>query len=140
MYKGLALKAGVLLSIMFFFNGMLTSKVGPYYSNLIFHLIGLVLILIISFIVKNKRPSIRKIPILYFLPGILSMIVVVSNNICIGKLGITLTIVISLFGQLVISNIIDHFGLFGMPVNPFKKEKLIGFSIVIIGIISMVSF
>jgi len=140
MYKGLALKAGVLLSIMFFFNGMLTSKVGPYYSNLIFHLIGLILIIIISLILKNKEFRLSEIPILYFLPGILSMIVVVSNNICIGKLGITLTIVISLFGQLVISNIIDHFGLFGMPVNPFKKEKLIGFGVVLIGIISMVSF
>lgn len=138
MYKGLALKTGMLLSVMFLINGMLTSVTGAYFSNLVFHLVGLLFIIIIAVITKNKWVNLKEIPLIFFLPGILSNVTIVLNNICIGKLGITLTIGIGLFGQLIVSNLIDHFGLFEMPVNKFKKEKLIGFSIILSGILVMV--
>ncbi|QZY56426.1 DMT family transporter [Crassaminicella profunda] len=138
MYKSLALKTGVLLAIMLFFNGMLTKITGAYFSNLIFHLIGFLFILAICIVRKNQWFYFREIPIIFFLPGVLSVLTIVLNNICIPKLGITLTIGISLFGQLIISNLIDHFGLFEMKVNKFKKEKLIGFAIILVGIFAMV--
>lgn len=138
MYKGLALKTGVLLAIMLFFNGMLTSITGAYSSNLIFHLVGFLFILAICIVRKEKGLHFKEIPMVFFLPGVLSVLTIVLNNMCIPKLGITLTIGISLFGQLLISNLIDHFGLFEMKVNKFKKEKLIGFSIILVGIFAMI--
>lgn len=138
MYKNLGIITGIILAIMLFFNGMLASITGPYMSTLIFHVIGLVIIMIISIVTKNKISDLRKIPVLFLLPGVLSVLTIQLNNICIPKIGITLVVGISLFGQLVMSNIVDHFGLFGMPINKFKKEKIIGFSIISFGIVAMI--
>jgi transporter family-2 protein len=137
MYKNLALINGVLLAIMIFFNGMLSSITGPYLSTLLFHVLGLFIILVLSLIRKN-RLFILNIPILFFLPGLLSVITILLNNLCIPQIGITLTIGISLYGQLVMSSVIEHFGLYGMPMNRFKKEKILGMSIISLGIIVMI--
>lgn len=139
MYKNLALINGVILAIMIFLNGMLANITGPYMSTLIFHIIGFILIIIISIIKKNRLSNLRKLPLMFFLPGILSVITILLNNISIPKIGLTLTIGITLFGQLVMSSLVEHFGLFGMPVNKFKKEKILGFSIISLGIIVMIT-
>ncbi|WP_291563843.1 MULTISPECIES: DMT family transporter [unclassified Clostridium] len=139
MYKNLALINGVILAIMIFLNGMLANITGPYISTLIFHIIGFILIIIISIIKKNRLSNLRKLPLMFFLPGILSVVTILLNNISIPKIGLTLTIGITLFGQLVMSSLVEHFGLFGMPVNKFRKEKILGFSIISLGIIVMIT-
>ncbi|WP_461615690.1 DMT family transporter [Clostridium sp. Marseille-QA1073] len=139
MYKNLALINGVILAIMIFLNGMLANITGPYMSTLIFHILGFILIIIISIIKKNRLSNLKKLPLMFFLPGILSVITILLNNISIPKIGLTLTIGITLFGQLVMSSLVEHFGLFGMPVNKFKKEKILVFSIISFGIIVMIT-
>ena len=139
MYKNLALINGALLAIMVFLNGMLAGITGPYMSTLIFHVLGLILIFTIFLIKKNRLSNFKEIPPEYFLPGVLSVITILLNNICIPQIGLTLTIGVTLFGQLVMSALVEHFGLFGMPVNSFGKEKIPGFSIISLGIIVMVS-
>lgn len=139
MYKNLALINGIILAIMIFFNGMQSSIIGPYMSTLIFHTIGFILIIIISIIKKNRLSNLKEIPFMFFLPGILSVITILLNNISIPKIGLTLAIGVTLFGQLVMSSLVEHFGLFGMPINRFKKEKILGFSIISLGIIVMIT-
>ena len=139
MYKNLALINGVIRAIMVFFNGMISKITGPYMSTLIFHLLGLLLIIIISLISKNRLTNLKQIPFIFFLPGILSVITILLNNISIPQIGLTLSIGVTLFGQLVMSSLVEHFGLFGMPVNRFKKEKTLGFSIITLGIIVMIT-
>ena len=138
MYKNLALLNGVMLAIMIFFNGMLSNITGPYMSTLIFHVLGFILILAISMVKKNNIVNFKKVPPMFFLPGILSVITILLNNICIPQIGITLTIGISLYGQLIMSIFVEHFGFFGMPVNKFKKEKILGFSIITLGTVVMI--
>ncbi|MBB6214244.1 transporter family-2 protein [Anaerosolibacter carboniphilus] len=139
MYKNLALINGVLLAIMVFLNGMLSSITGPYMSTFIFHVLGFILILMISIAKKNTLSNLKELPLMFFLPGVLSVITILLNNICIPQIGITLTIGVSLYGQLVMSSLVEHFGLFGMPVNRFRKEKILGFSIISLGIIVMIT-
>jgi len=139
MYKSLALVNGTFLAIMVFFNGMIANITGPYMSTLIFHVLGFILILIISIIKKNNLPNLKKIPLLLFLPGILGVITILLNNISIPQIGLTLSIGVTLFGQLIMSSLVEHFGLFGMPVNRFKKEKILGFLTISLGIIVMIT-
>jgi transporter family-2 protein len=138
MYKNLALINGIFLAIMVFFNGMIATITGPYMSTLIFHVLGFILILIISIIKKNNLPNLKKVPLLLFLPGILGVITILLNNISIPQIGLTLSIGVTLFGQLIMSSLVEHFGLFGMPVNRFKKEKILGFLTISLGIIVMI--
>lgn len=139
MYKNLALANGAILALMVFFNGMLSNITGPYVSTLIYHGLGLLLILLIAVIAKNKLSNFKKIPLRFFLPGILSVVTILFNNLSIPHIGLTLMIGITLFGQLVMSALVEHFGLFGMPVNPFKKEKLPGFLVITLGILVMIT-
>ena len=139
MYKNLALINGVLLAIMVFYNGMVTKVTGPYISTLIFHVIGLITILIIAILRKNKFPKLKGMKLIFLLPGILGVITIFLNNLCIPVIGVTLTSSISLYGQLVMSIIVEHFGIFGMPVNKFRKEKLLGLSIISLGAIVMIA-
>lgn len=136
MYKNLIVFNGMLLAVMIFFNGVISSKVGPIVGTLIFHVLGLIMILAISIIKKNKL-NLRKVSLFTYLPGMMSVITILLNNLCIPELGVTLTVGISLFGQLVISCLIGHLGLFGMPVYRFRKEKILGFSMISAGILIM---
>jgi transporter family-2 protein len=138
MYKKFSLINGVILAIMVFFNGMLTSRIGPYMSTLIYYLLGLFFIIGISIVKKNKLLILRKLPIIFFLPGILGVVTILLNNIAIPQIGVTLTVGVGLFGQLVMSSLVEHFGLFGMPVNRLRKEKILGLSIISLGIVAMI--
>lgn len=137
-YKNLAVLNGALLAIMIFFNGVLSEKMGLYISTLIYHILGLLLILLVSVVRKNKLPKLSKIPAILFIPGILSVLVIFLNNLSSSKIGITLTAGIGLFGQLVISTLIDHFGLFGAQINKIRKEKIVSFSLIITGLVFMI--
>ena len=139
MYKNLALINGVILAIMVFFNGMLASITGPYMSTLIYHVLGLVLIIFISIVKKNKLSNLKEVPLIFLLPGILSVITILLNNISIPKIGVTLAVGVGLFGQLVMSSFVEHFGLFGMTANKIKKEKILGLSVISLGIIFMIT-
>lgn len=139
MYKNLALLNGIILAVMVFFNGMLASKTGPYMSTLIYHVLGLLMIIIVSIIKKNKLTNLREVPFLLLLPGVLSVITILLNNISIPHIGVTLAVGIGLFGQLVMSSLVEHFGLFGMPANKLKKGKIAGLSIISLGIIFMIT-
>ena len=52
-------------------------------------------------------------------------------------LGVSLTVSLSLLGQLITSLVIDHFGCFNMPVAEFDKKKILGLVIIIAGIYVM---
>jgi transporter family-2 protein len=138
MYKNIAIMNGMFLAVMIFFNGMLSSKVGPLWGTLIFHGVGICLILVLSIMKKNKLPNLFKLKWVAFIPGIISVITIVLNNLCIPQLGVTLTIGISLYGQLVISSVIGHFGLFGTPISKVRKDKIPGLTMISIGILMMI--
>lgn len=68
----------------------------------------------------------------------LSVLIIFLNNMALPKIGVTLTAGVGLFGQLVMSSFIDNFGLFGMPINKIRKEKIFSFLIIITGVIFMI--
>lgn len=138
MYKNLTLINGVFIAIMIYLNGMLASFTGPYLGTLLFHGLAFLFILVISLTRNNRIWNFRRLPLIYFLPGILSVITILLNNVAIPKIGVTLTIGLSLFGQLAISSVVEHFGLFKTPINRMRKEKVLGFSIISIGIVVMI--
>ncbi len=137
MYNNLSLFNGIILAIMNFFNGMLAGILGPYISATIYYSLGLSLIIVISIIRNKKLLSLRKLPLIFYIPGALNLITILLNNLSIPRIGITVASSLGLFGQLVMSTLVDHFGFFGMPVNKVRKEKLLGLSVISLGILAM---
>lgn len=137
MYKMMAALDGVLIALMVVFNGLLASRTGNSQSLIIIHVVGLLGTTLLLIGSRNRLKSIRGIPFYLFIAGALGIFNVLFNNISFLKLGATLTLCLNLLGQLIASMIIDHFGLLGQQVNKINSTKLLGISIMILGIISM---
>jgi len=140
MYKLYAAFVGILLAFMITFNGILSHYIGDYWALIIIHVVGLITLIPILFLKKEKPSSLKGIPIYLLSAGALGIFMVFFNNICFSVLGVSLTVSLGLLGQSIASCIIDHYGLFGMKVSKFQKEKLFGFLLVFAGIIIMVIY
>ncbi len=127
MYNILALVIGALISVMISFNSGLEGYVGSTYSVVIIHAVGLIAILIVAAIKKEKIVIKEAIPFYLFLGGIFGVMLTLVNIITIGGIGVALTTALAVFGQLVFSSLVDHFGLFGLTKYEFNPKKLVGF-------------
>lgn len=137
MYNILALLIGALISIMVSFNSGLEGYVGSTYSVVIIHAVGLIAILIVASIKKEKIVIKESIPFYLFLGGIFGVMLTLVNVITIGSIGVALTTALAVFGQLVFSSLVDHFGLFGLTKYEFNPKKLVGLFIVFVGLVIM---
>lgn len=137
MYRLLSAFIGVLITIMVLLNGVLSQKLGNYSSTLIIHLLGLIVISIIVIAKKTKIGFSNDIPTYLYSGGILGVFTILFNNISFNYLGASLTLALGLLGQSICSLVIDHYGLLGMSVVKFKKEKLLGLIIIASGIVIM---
>lgn len=137
MYYFLSLIAGSLLAFMVSSNGIVGEAAGNYASSVIIHFIGLVAVIIVLFLRKAKFKNLRTLPLWMYSAGLIGIITVLFNNLTYTALGVSLTVALGLLGQSVTSILIDHFGLFGLPVSRFDTKKIVGFVIILGGIIIM---
>lgn len=137
MYYFLSLVAGSLLAFMVSSNGIVGEAAGNYASSVIIHFIGLVAVMAVLFITKAKFKNLRSIPLWMYSAGLIGIITVLFNNTTFTALGVSLTVALGLLGQSVTSILIDHFGLFGLPVSRFDTKKILGFIIILSGIVIM---
>lgn len=137
MYKILATFDGVLIALMVAFNGLLASYIGNEQALMVIHFVGLLGTIILLLGSRTRLRSLSGLPIYLFIAGALGIFNVLFNNLSFSALGATLTLSLNLIGQLVASMVIDHFGLLGLVVNRINSTKLIGITIMALGIISM---
>ena len=140
MYKSFGVLVGLLIAIMVTVNGTLASFFGDYAATVIIHTVGLVLISIIIVVKKLKVRISRNIPIYWFGGGAIGAFMIIFNNMSFANLGVSLTLALGLVGQIIASAIIDHYGLFGLDVSKFQKEKTLGFITIFVGITIMVIY
>lgn len=140
MYKLCAGIIGFLIAIMVTINGALSKGIGDYKAVLIIHIVGLITISLVLLLKRERIKFKEKLSAYLFSAGAIGVFVVLFNNITFNKLGASLTLSLGLFGQLIMSGIIDHFGLLGMEVSKFKSKKIIGFLLVFAGITVMVVY
>lgn len=137
MAKSLAYFTGLLLSIMVTFNGLLSGVTNTYFSNVVYHSIGLIFFGIIVFTMREKLPHIKLKPI-HFIPGVLGSLTIILNNIVIGAIGVTLMTAFTLVGQVLTSLAIDHWGLLGKKVTKPTPKQWFGVAVMIVGLTIMV--
>lgn len=128
---------GFFIVIMNSFNGMLSTSSSVYWTSFIHHFFSLVFMYVIYLFYDKNKFRIGKLESKYYLPGLISAAVVMIGAACIANIGATFLIVFNLVGQMLISFIIDEFGLFGMEKVPFRKRNLIGYSVILVGIVVM---
>ena len=128
---------GVRLAIMVSLNGGVSNTPGNYASSIIIHFIGLIGIILVLIFTKSKIKNLKGIPFYMFSGGLIGVLTVLFTNASCSILGVSLTVSLTLLGQLVTSLVIDNFGYFNMPIVKFDKRKILGLVIIVTGIYVM---
>lgn len=127
--------SGVFLACMQSFNGQLNASIGMYGTSLIVHIIGgIVLFLYIHFIKKEKL-KFGPMPFYAYLGGICGLLMVSFTSLTIYNIGNVLFTCLSICGQIFLSIIIDHFGLFGIKKNTFNLKRIPALLLIVIGVL-----
>ena len=128
--------AGVSMSIQGVFNTRLSDKLGLWVTTTIVQATGFMIALIIAlFSKKNNLQNIGCCKKLYFLGGILGIIITVTVIQGIKFLGPTHSIAIILVAQLATAALIDFWGLFDSQKISFTTNKILGLIMMVLGII-----
>jgi len=94
--------------------------------------------IVATLVTVKQWPSaqeLRAIPnYLWFTGALFSFIAVSLFYYLIPKLGISTAVSFGLFGQIVFSMVMGHFGWFGLPLEPIELKKMIGIMAMIIGL------
>ncbi|MGI8495407.1 MAG: DMT family transporter [Pyrinomonadaceae bacterium] len=72
--------------------------------------------------------------------GILGAFFVASTVTLVPRLGVALTFSLIIAGQMLVTLVIDHFGLLGVPVKEISVPRILGVTLITIGVILIRKF
>ena len=127
---GLSIEAGLL--------GPLGEQVGHLWASFSIFSIGtLILLLSRLFICRGRtaREPWRNVPKWQFIGGFLGPIYVVVLTLATPTLGVTMTMIGVLFGQVMKSLVIDVNGWFGMLKQPINRLRILGMFWVVLALV-----
>jgi transporter family-2 protein len=130
--------AGMAAPTQFAINSQLRQVVGgTLMAGAVSFLVGTVILVAAALVVSRSVPDLGPImsaPLWMYLGGLLGAFYVSASIILTLRLGVATTIGLFLAGQVVASMVIDHFGLFGVPVQPASIPRILGALLVIAGV------
>ena len=109
-------------------------KVGSAASSVVVHISGTMFSIIVLII--NRGENIhkwRELPMWTYVVGLFGVILYLSINYTIPRIGTTAAISLIIIGQLVAGTVIDHFGLFGNEINLIDGGRVLGLLLLAIG-------
>jgi transporter family-2 protein len=123
----LAIIGGIVAGTQAPINGELGRRIGSIEAAFVSFFVGtLVLILFTIFFGKGQLLQAFSVPKWNLLGGVLGAIFVTAIIFCVPNLGVATTIFSAIIGQVIISMVIDHYGLFGITRIPVNMYRLIG--------------
>lgn len=135
MYSFLVLLAGILQSAMMSFNGLLAESVSLWGVSLVVHASGGILLILYILLAVRKKVTLRGMPWYLYSAGFFGVLLVSVSSWCVGILGAAVTTCLSVAGQLCMSAVIDHYGMFHVPKIPFSPKRIPCFLMILAGIL-----
>jgi transporter family-2 protein len=133
----LTLLMGAILPIQAALNGKLMRTFGqPVIGATISFLTGTIVLLLYAFATKASfSPALARDTSWYhWMGGLIGAIYVTGIIMLIPRLGAGLAFSLAVSGQLLMSVLMDQFGMLGVPVNPISPSKLLGMALLITGV------
>jgi bacterial/archaeal transporter family-2 protein len=134
----LALAAGMAAPTQFAINSQLRQVVGgPVLAAALSFLVGTIILIATAAVLRRSVPEIGLImsaPWWMYLGGLLGAFFVCASIVLTPRLGAATTVGLFLSGQVIASIAIDHFGLFGVPVQSASVPRLLGALLIIVGV------
>jgi len=135
----LTLGIGIALTIQTALNSQLREYLNsPLQSALLSFLVGTILLAILVFFQPVEKPSFAtfvQLPWYLWLGGFLGVYAISLSIYAAPKLGFLTLSGLIIFGQLITSMILDHFGLLGTEKTPINWQRLLGGVVIFIGVL-----
>ena len=140
----LALVVGCLLPMQASINAKWgTFLRAPVMAALFNFIVGFFILLIV--IIGTRTPNnimlaIKEAPAYAWIGGLMGAIYVTSIIFLVPRLGAALSFGLIIAGQMIFSLALDHFGLFGVPVQPVNWARIAGVLLIFAGIMLIQKF
>lgn len=109
-------------------------RIGGAGSSLVVHVSGTVFSLVLLAIYRGENiGNWRTLPLWTYIVGAFGVLLFVTINYTIPRLGTTAAISLIIMGQLTAGALIDQFGLFGVAVQPISTMKVAGLMLLLAG-------
>ncbi|MEL6667622.1 MAG: DMT family transporter [Bacteroidota bacterium] len=135
----LALLAGVVLPVQAAVNAKLgTSAKSAELGALLSFVIGIAGLFVYCFLARidlSAWKNTLSLPWYYWLGGLLGAFYVVSLIILAPKLGVGLTLGLSVAGQMIFGLVMDHYGWLGLEERSIKWPQILGAALIIAGVL-----
>ena len=144
-YILLALIAGAMMPTQAATNNRMADVVGsPVLSALISFLVGTVALfayLILSTGVSlGNLASVKEAPAIAWAGGLLGAFFVTAAVTLVPRLGVAMTFSLMVAGQMIVTLVIDHFGLLGAPVKEVSLPRIGGILLISAGVVLIRKF
>jgi len=131
--------AGAFIPVMAILNGRLGKSMGEaLHASVILFGVGFLFCVTVALLLTKSLPQAADItsgkPIEY-LGGFIVGFYVISATLLAPRIGLANFIVCAVSAQIIISVVIDHYGLLGAAVRPVSITRLVGVGLLIAGII-----
>ena len=134
----MAIVAGALLALQAGMNSGLGRAVkSPVYGALLSFVAGGVVLLAYCLASGVPLGNVRRgfeLPWYYWLGGVLGAFYVAAIIVLAPRLGVALTIGLTVAGQMVFSLLVDHYGMLGIPAQPVNWLRVLGVVLIIGGV------
>ena len=133
-----AFAAGALIPVMGSLNAGLSRALGsaPAAATILF-VVALTAMIALFFATRHPMPTVSQLalaPSHLFLGGLIIVFYVISVTVLIPIFGVGNTILFAMTAQIVMSAVMDHFGLFGAPIRPVSFTRLAGLILMLAGL------
>ncbi|OAI89691.1 MULTISPECIES: DMT family transporter [Exiguobacterium] len=134
---------GLLVPVQTSVNTRLRGVVGsPFLASLISFSIGSLFLLILVLLVDGNLTGLTATadePFWIWGGGLLGVIYLTGNILLFPRLGGVQTVIMPIFGQVIMGLLIDHFGLFESTVTSLSLTRVIGAVLVLLGVVGTVA-
>lgn len=142
-YLIFALAAGLVVPIQTAVNSRLRSYViSPFLASFVSFSVGTMFLFFITLLTKHTVLIDSSVfynePKWIWIGGVLGLIGLTANILLFPVLGGVQTVVLPIMGQIIMSIIIDHFGLFHAPMHALSPLRFIGLIVLVIGVMMVI--
>lgn len=139
LYLLIALLAGAMMPTQAATNNKMATIVeSPVLAALISFAVGTIALFVYALLSGETLGSLaaaRNAPAIAWIGGFLGAFFVASAVILIPRIGVAMTFSLIIAGQMIVTLIIDHFGLLGVPVKEVSIARIGGILLITAGVV-----
>ena len=144
LYLLLALVAGAMMPTQAAINnklaGVVESPILAAFVSFFVGTIGLFVYVLASGTPLGNLTSAKQAPPLLWIGGLLGAFFVTATVVLVPRLGVAMTFSVIIAGQMLVTLVIDHFGLLGVPVKEISLIRVAGILLITGGVVLIRKF